>query len=275
MNVLVSLPIAASVPVSAPAIAATPTDDPVFAMIERHKEISAAYDLLVNDNRVGDSYPGHCEINAACDRLRRELIDYSCHLYRSLPTSSAGIAALARYVAALDEWQLPGRPEGEREDNAEAEDRYWVSVFCETAARAAEALAPASAPGLVLAAPAGADPVFSAIAKYRICAKSAMAAYAMTSKLHDEAEKAGVNEVDYATAKLGVHPDKYTDGPAFARWEALDDVFASPPTTTAGILAMLDFADEMIENEDRDLVGENLEHLIASMKKSAKALLAA
>jgi hypothetical protein len=53
-------------------------------------------------------------------------------------------------------------------------------------------------------------------------------------------------------AKLGSDPDDYTDKTASAWCEAADELFATEPTTLAGMPALLRFADDL--GEDRSLV---------------------
>jgi hypothetical protein len=70
---------------------------------------------------------------------------------------------------------------------------------------------------------------------------------------------------------LGRQPDKFTDETADAYWEAVDDLFATEPTTLAGGLAMLRFADQLIADGDQDLVSENVESLVGSLTAAMSA----
>jgi hypothetical protein len=83
--------------------------DPVYAMIESHKVISIAYDKAVNHPAVGDSHhPQGAEAERISDRAQDELLAQTKRLFTFKPSTSAGVAALLRYISSLQVWQMPG-----------------------------------------------------------------------------------------------------------------------------------------------------------------------
>lgn len=135
MNTMVFLPILTAMPTTAPAM---PCDDPIFAIIERHKALSATYDALVSDDRVGDNSPNFRDIDARSEQAGGALIRHANKMFSTSPTTVQGIAALMRYVQSLEDWQMPTRPAGEQEICGEGEECHWFRVLCSTVARAAE-----------------------------------------------------------------------------------------------------------------------------------------
>jgi hypothetical protein len=92
---------AAAVPTTAP--------DPVYAMIESHRAISIAYHNAVNHPAVGDPrHPQSAEKERISDRAMKELFVQINRLFAFKPSTSAGVAALLRYISSLPVWQMPG-----------------------------------------------------------------------------------------------------------------------------------------------------------------------
>jgi hypothetical protein len=81
--------------------------DPVFAVIERHKALSAAYDVAVNHPDVGDNSPEFAELNAISNLAGGKMIEHADVLFAFRPTSSTGVGALLRYISTLEDWQMP------------------------------------------------------------------------------------------------------------------------------------------------------------------------
>jgi hypothetical protein len=81
--------------------------DPVFAVIERHKALSAAYDVAVNHPDVGDNSPEFAELNEISNLAGGKMIEHADVLFAFRPTSSAGVGALLRYISTLEDWQMP------------------------------------------------------------------------------------------------------------------------------------------------------------------------
>jgi hypothetical protein len=83
--------------------------DPVYAMIESHKAVSIAYDKAVNHPAVGDSrHSQRVEAERISDRAMKELLAQTKRLFTFKPSTSAGVAALLRYISSLQVWQMPG-----------------------------------------------------------------------------------------------------------------------------------------------------------------------
>ena len=102
------------------------------------------------------------------------------------------------------------------------------------------------------------DPIYAAIAACRETREVADIAYSRTSALYREAkEKFGDDDTrktrrmhrDYIEGVLGMDGDEYTDGPAFALYEAYDNFTLTEPTTLAGLFAMLIYCEELVERD--------------------------
>ncbi|SDK14073.1 MULTISPECIES: hypothetical protein [Bradyrhizobium] len=120
------------------------------------------------------------------------------------------------------------------------------------------------------------DPIFAAIERARQAKAQSDARYARVSKLYKSAAKRGLGEESsldernaFVEAKFGCDPDIYTDETAQALWDAVDETFEVVPTTPAGMLALLRFADKLGERES-DLVLENAFTLIATLTAAAE-----
>jgi hypothetical protein len=102
------LPVSAGVPERA--------TDPIYALIEKHRELSARYDAAVSISgalEAGPEFDAAEEVTAAaCD----DLLDFADSLVCSQPTTIAGVIALLRYTAAMQEWETPRDLEVSDED---------------------------------------------------------------------------------------------------------------------------------------------------------------
>jgi hypothetical protein len=106
--------------------------DPIYAIIERHRKLSDRYDAAVGISaslEAGPDFEAADEISgAACT----DLINHADILVRSEPTTLAGVVALLRYVATLEEWEAP-RDFTPFEVDGEP---GWVKTLCTTVANA-------------------------------------------------------------------------------------------------------------------------------------------
>ncbi|OPY96783.1 hypothetical protein A5906_01025 [Bradyrhizobium sacchari] len=107
--------------------------DLIFVLIERHRELSAHYDVAAS---VSAKLADGAEF-AAADEISVErnlaLTEHANVLIRSAPTTIAGAIALIRYVAGLREWELP-------------DDDAWHRVFLVGLADAFDEIAMAKRP---------------------------------------------------------------------------------------------------------------------------------
>lgn len=107
--------------------------DPIFAMIERHRDLSGRYDAAVGISgslEEGPEFDAADEVTAvACTAL----LDFADNLVSSKPTTLAGVIALLRYAAALKEWEMPRDLRGADEDG---EFTDWSRAFFTTVANA-------------------------------------------------------------------------------------------------------------------------------------------
>jgi hypothetical protein len=138
------------------------------------------------------------------------------------------------------------------------------------------AAAPPNATPEVSSAPV--DPIFAAISACREAREVADIAYSRTSALYREAkEKFGDDDTrktrrmhrDYIEGVLGMDGDDYTDGPAFALYEAYDNFTLTEPTTLAGLFAMLIYCEELVE---RDPDALELVDFVPTFAAAAKSL---
>lgn len=83
-------------------------EDPVFAAIERHRELSALADAAV---AISAKFAGVSHDFEAADEVtsaRNNDVDECAQaLIRLEPTTMSGAIALTRYVACIGEWQMP------------------------------------------------------------------------------------------------------------------------------------------------------------------------
>jgi hypothetical protein len=118
----------AAIAAAVPAAVATLLEiDPIFAMINRHRELSAHYDAAVAISGKLLDGPEFDAADALADEYCGPMLDCSNELVYAVPTTLAGIVALVRYVGSLEDWQQP------REDFTD-----WGQAFCNTIADAIE-----------------------------------------------------------------------------------------------------------------------------------------
>lgn len=101
--------------------------DPIFVVIERHRELSAYYDAALS---VSARLEDEAEFNAADEisvQRNQVLAEHANVLIRSTPTTIGGVIALARYVGSVRDWELP-------------DDDAWYRVFLEGLADAIDGI---------------------------------------------------------------------------------------------------------------------------------------
>lgn len=90
------------------AVAIAPSTDPVFAVIEHHKALSVAFDTAADHaTAIADDHPEYDELNEISGAASDEMLDHAELMFAFRPTTSAGVAALLRYISTLEVWQLP------------------------------------------------------------------------------------------------------------------------------------------------------------------------
>jgi hypothetical protein len=110
-----ALPIAVALPVAAPGMLG---NDPIFAIIEHHEALAAAYDVAVNHPGVGNDEPEFAAVNEISDQACTAMIDQSDLMFAFQPTTPLGVVALLRYIATLEDWQMPRGMGGEPDELA-------------------------------------------------------------------------------------------------------------------------------------------------------------
>ncbi|KRR22625.1 hypothetical protein CQ14_30935 [Bradyrhizobium lablabi] len=108
--------------------------DPIFAAIERHRDLSADYTAAVDISSRLEVGPEFEAADAIAGDRCRALLDHADALIRLEPTTIAGAIALMRYFASLEEWQTPADRCEER-DHPTAD---WHQTFLSTLASALE-----------------------------------------------------------------------------------------------------------------------------------------
>jgi hypothetical protein len=119
--------VAAALPVAA--LANGP--DPIFATIERHRELSADYTAAVDISSKLEDGPEFEAADAIAGDRCGELLDHAHALIHLEPTTMAGVSALMRYVASLEEWQTP-----RDSDDFDGQPPDWDKAFYTTVANA-------------------------------------------------------------------------------------------------------------------------------------------
>ena len=76
--------------------------DPVYAMIEEHKALSAAYGAACEDGR-------NPKYEVEVGRTGEALDDGAKRLLTFKPLTLPGVVAMLRYLSGLEDWQVPGR----------------------------------------------------------------------------------------------------------------------------------------------------------------------
>lgn len=97
--------------------------DQVFAIIERHKVLSIAFDAAVDRNDVSDDHPEKAALDEISGHASSELIEHADILFAFRPSSSAGVGALLRYISTLKDWQMPS-------DLAEPSEIRCLKTLC-------------------------------------------------------------------------------------------------------------------------------------------------
>lgn len=128
-----------------PASAAAIPDDPIFAVIVHHRELSAHFSAAVDVSAKLDGGPEFEAADAVTSQRNQTLMDYSETLIRSMPTTIPGITTLMRYVASLKEWETPvdRRPLTEIARNSTAD---WRQDILRTLADALDRIAHSGSP---------------------------------------------------------------------------------------------------------------------------------
>ncbi|UVO38018.1 hypothetical protein KUL72_06425 [Bradyrhizobium arachidis] len=114
--------------------AAATDRDPIFVVIERHRELSAHYDAAASVSAKLEDVADFFAADEISGQRNLALTEHANVLIRSKPTTIAGVIALARYVAGLREWELP-------------DDDAWHRVFLEGLADAIDEIGTPSGPG--------------------------------------------------------------------------------------------------------------------------------
>jgi hypothetical protein len=127
--------------------------DPVFAVIERHKALSVAFDAAAGNATAFHQEYG--ELHAS-----GELIEQAEKMFEFRPASLSGVVTLLKYIASLEDWQMPGR-------FSEPEDIEGMQDLCRTMAAAIEPFSAVRRVATSSFANAGADPIFAAIEAHR------------------------------------------------------------------------------------------------------------
>ncbi|MCA1546301.1 hypothetical protein I6F36_05720 [Bradyrhizobium sp. BRP19] len=258
MNMLVSTALTATaLPVASPSIAAGSSEvDPIFAALDAWRRAEVALDA------VGDLYPSQKTASEMDEVLDQHSTAFRA-VMRTRPKTPAGLAALTNWVR-------------EEADDMHANESHWNGRdFCALAAtlddavRGMSKLEPWTPP--LPSATRGADPIFAAIDDCVLKQAQSDARYARVTAAYRKAAKHGLDDASsledrnaFVQAEVGQDPDEYTDEAASAFWQAADDLFEIEPTTLAGVVALLRFADDL-GDRNKDLVEGNAVKLVRTL----------
>ncbi|AMA59833.1 hypothetical protein [Bradyrhizobium sp. CCGE-LA001] len=96
---------------------AAPADrDPIFVVIDKHRELSAQYDIAASVSAKLEEASEFGAADEISSQRNLALTEHANVLIKSMPTTIEGLIALIRYVATLREWELP-------------DDDTWYQVF--------------------------------------------------------------------------------------------------------------------------------------------------
>ncbi len=186
--------------------------DPVFAIIERHKALSIAFDAAVDRNDVSDDHPEKAALDEISRHASSELIEHADILFAFRPSSSAGVGALLRYISTLKDWQMPS-------DLAEPSEIRCLKMLCRSLSIA---LARSSDTPAISQAP---DPLIEIGDKFDEAAKQQIETEARSNELFEPIQR----EID-AQATWPDDDKKWTAGDARTyletKYRIIDDVGA-------------------------------------------------
>lgn len=258
MNMLVSTAAtAAALPIASPSIAASsPEIDPIFAALDAWRRAEVALDEMCQ------VYPRQGTASDMEEVLDRHSLAFRA-VMRTRPTTPVGLAALTNWMR-------------EEADDMYANESCWLSKdLCAIAAtlddavRGMSKLVPWSPP---LPSPANqSDPIFAAIEDCIAKRAQSDARFARVSAAYRKAAKHGLGVESsledrnaFVEAEVGQDPDDYTDETSSAWWEATDNLFDIEPTTLAGVVALLRFADDLAER-NKDALEDNAVKLVRTL----------
>ncbi|RXH21197.1 hypothetical protein XH94_38105 [Bradyrhizobium zhanjiangense] len=107
--------------------------DPLFVVIERHRELSAHYDAALSVSAKLDGGPEFDAADEISSQRNHALAEHAKVLIRSKPTTIPGVVAFSRYVASLRAWQL-------------SDEEDWHQVFLTVLADAVDEISVARPP---------------------------------------------------------------------------------------------------------------------------------
>jgi hypothetical protein len=108
--------------------AAAAEPGPIFAAIERHRDLSKDYTAAADVSSKLEDGPEFEAADAIAGDRCQSLLNHASALIRLEPTTVAGAVSLTRYFAGLEEWQTP----------ADHRDTDWHQTFLSTLASALE-----------------------------------------------------------------------------------------------------------------------------------------
>ena len=119
------------------------TNDPIFAMIERHRELSAHCSAAYDISGKLHAGPEYDAAEAVSTEKHGRLIDHTDALICCEPTTMVGVVAVMRYLATLSDWQEPSDADWISGDGASMD---WHQAFLDTLANAIELIADSGGP---------------------------------------------------------------------------------------------------------------------------------
>jgi hypothetical protein len=242
---------AAAIATTAPGIADVAEPDPIYAAIEAFRRAQALFFAEHVDDipdEIGDQYSAACSV-----------------MQRTRPTTPAGLAVLTTWAREQADWLCANS------SHLDGEDLCALAASIDDATRGMSGLKPWSPP-LRPAAAVSADPAFALIDAKR----AADIAHCEAIDAQDEAEGGpglGSDAAEEAFQRCSVACSVVNE----ADWR----LATTPPTTLAGVAAVLRFANEIedggMERPDTDAIGPDGWHyqLRATMAAALEALIGA
>jgi hypothetical protein len=214
--------------------------DPVFAVIERHKALSVAFDTAVgNVSPVPGNHPEYDHLSDISCQAGSELYEQTEKMFEFRPASLSGVATLLKYIASLKDWQMP---------NLFSEPIEGMQDLCRTMAAAIVPFSVVRCVASCSLADADVDPIFAAIEAHRSAAdahgKAAVAADIVALRKCG----ADLSRLDQLEAAL--------DHAGELERDRVWDMIWTAPTTANGLAALLRYCrenesiDELVSNDE-------------------------
>jgi hypothetical protein len=121
-----------------PAAAVAAGPDPVYAAIERYRQLSVEYTAAVDRSAALEAEdPDYVECDETTSRVTDALFEEMDVIFTFRPSTVAGTVALLKYISELEDWQMPAGLE-------DTDGKKAVQTLCISLAAALEQIGSAA-----------------------------------------------------------------------------------------------------------------------------------